>query len=274
MTINDAGLDVQFEAAKQKGILIDTWFLESTKIATHEIFEMPKSALTRQVILDLIGRVASLGSGFTAFLIADISLSIETAPNTYLNRSLGEIKEASHEAMAAMVAAQNIHKINGISILADHDVFCFDKNRKLCSRLFENSLMFQFHFTYDRTRRFSPKVSCTLHLYSDTYSVTHQDNDYTIMMIQLFKMGLLGIGTANINRTAEELRTEFGDLFRGTSTSGTRLTLDTLNFERYENCEIVLDENGIIPLEGNRQLHEANKDTYQSMLNKIKTFSL
>lgn len=271
MNINDNGIDVQFEDAKLKGILIDTWFLETTKIASGEMFCIPRHLLANRHLLDLIEKIDSVGSGFQHFRVSDISFSIRTAPNTYVHRSLRKTGAFDDFRLNNLLTIKELQKIRGMFVSVSHSVTCLNKGRKKISCLFEDSLLFQFDFTEEKSRNM---VVCHCYLHSDTFSITHQNNDYFIMMLFLCNKGLIKIGQENIPPTEEQFHNNLHDFLVDTIRSQNVFTVSENDFERYENCQIILDENELVPFGGNIELHTTNLVAYQNMLKNIHTFDL
>lgn len=272
MTINnDNGLEAQLENAKLKGVLIDTWFLETTKITSGEVFRIPKHLLTDRHLLDLIEKVASMGSSFQYFRVSGISLSIRTSLNKYVYRSSNEMYAFDGFNFGNLLTTEEVQKIGSMFVSVSHSVTCLDRSREKFSCSFEDSLLVQFDFTEDKSRDI---IVCHCYLYSDTFSITHQNNDYLIMMLSLYDEGLIRVGQENMPPTEEQLHSNLHDFLVDTIQSQTVFTVSENNFERYENSKVILDESKIAPFSGNAELHEANSAAYQNMIRNMYTLDL
>lgn len=272
MIINPECYSIMYHGVNLDDILVDTWYLNENEVCTFELMGLPLSGFHPIISTKVLDVINTALSYCYTFVIDELAISVKQGEMSHQYMSIPLSTTGKLQPESNTIFWNPIEGLSDIFITVSYNADVYDNSRNVVSRMLPGSIFIHVHFSVVDNYEFNPdNRKCEIHIHMKTWLLMMRNNDIDIMMIYLQSKGLVAPGEKNLNSIylaqiikncdivkLEQVVRNIGSVFVSHS-----------EFEKYNSCSLLLDDQATVPLSGNDRLYLSNRMRFTDFVKKL-----
>lgn len=277
MIINEDAYQMVYNAMPLGDSLIDSWFLSEEAICCFNLPQVTRASLVDDVLYRVVSATKMAMAAADIFTLSEAALLVHgsTAVEFLYQPLLMPVEDmrdmSAGERWAQLASALRdapLGKTRSLFLEFTYALHVHTAERAITQHGFQSALALQI---YCPRADHDGYIASQFSLSTPIWSIMRPQNDVDVMLIYLLSQGLVTTGTAV---TAVQTLQQFLDMqsikdIVAAVTATERIVISQDQYEDYDNCVLVLPEEGDMKLCGNRELAALNRPGFFLFLQEV-----